>query len=510
MFKNDKEIDKIYKKTKSLLTNKRNKKDKLESIIKVSHLWQNLENYGRVQTGLQGLDFQHISPYLLNLLDYGEINAVYQDLKETFKGSKKKSKKKKLQIFQTLIGKNKKFLQLVNILYKDAEPVRRRQRRRRKRDSDKESSESESSSDGDFAPKTDPRKVRPRHSFGQEPLKDYSWMDKYKFDDSKPFKKGGQTYIARRSYPGQNTPKIKWFHPRLGFPFRINEDGTATYILRQTGFDTGMIYHTRRIDDPVLTDLDATPPPPKSKNKYSKREYAFARVLIKKVANEQENIEDRQRHLDFLNKLDFFLDNFYKEQKFVTKKDIETKHFNEIMAKTDAPYRIIKRENKPFDSDVSYNSDESTPPPPILRKKIQVKYIPPGMRYASSNEEERSVTTTVDLNYSDVASGSSLSDSDISGGMIKKESIKNFQFLPPEQTVDDMLGQNNQQSDKDDITTTYLGVLQASSAYKQRQQRRREEEERRKKERQEEEEQKEQDIVGTGNTPSEEISSDSN
>ena len=118
IFENNQNVDKIYSKTKSLLTNKRSKKSKADAIIKVSYLWQNLENIGKGQQ--QGLSFTNIDPKILDTLSVDEINAVYNDLKETFKGSKKKSKKKKLLIFQNLINKNKKFLQLINILYRQA------------------------------------------------------------------------------------------------------------------------------------------------------------------------------------------------------------------------------------------------------------------------------------------------------------------------------------------------------------------------------------------------------
>lgn len=120
-FNNSNEINLIYKKTKSLLQNRRTHKQKIDSIIKVSHLWQNLQNYSNKKTGQSLINFQHINPELLKQLSNDEVIAVYQDLKNTFKGSHK-SKKKKLGLFDAFLLKNKKFLQLVNILYADNPP----------------------------------------------------------------------------------------------------------------------------------------------------------------------------------------------------------------------------------------------------------------------------------------------------------------------------------------------------------------------------------------------------
>ena len=121
IFNSDKQIDAVYKKSKSILCNARSKKSKINNIIKISHLYQNLENISRKQNGLNILNFQKINAKLLEQLSNDEVTAVYKDLKDTFKGYNN-TRKKKLNLFNNFLIKNKKFLQLVNILYSENPP----------------------------------------------------------------------------------------------------------------------------------------------------------------------------------------------------------------------------------------------------------------------------------------------------------------------------------------------------------------------------------------------------
>lgn len=112
MFSNDiVELDKLLKNTKSLFTNKRTKKKKIDSIVKASFLFQNLQNFQNPSKQ----SFVKINPSFFKQLTGNEIDAVYNDFKNTFKQTNR-SKQSKIQGFHKLFIKNSKLLKLYALL----------------------------------------------------------------------------------------------------------------------------------------------------------------------------------------------------------------------------------------------------------------------------------------------------------------------------------------------------------------------------------------------------------